>query len=73
MIRRLDNRALLVWALIVVTLLLGYFGRDLSKALDMRWLIKFPSAWIIPFKTYITAAMKWLVEDAAIGDRKSNV
>lgn len=67
MIRRNDNRVFLVWFLIIVTLLLGYFGRDLSKALDMRWLIKFPSAWIIPFKTYISAAMKWLVEEAAIG------
>lgn len=54
-------------ALIVATILLGTYGRDLSKALDMRWLVKFPSAWIIPFKSYISDAMKWLVEDAAIG------
>ncbi|MDA8746953.1 ABC transporter permease subunit [Litoreibacter sp.] len=64
---RLNNQTILVCVLIVATVLMGYFGRDISKALDMRWLIKFPSAWIIPFKTYITAAMKWLVEEAAIG------
>ena len=54
-------------ALIALTIILGTYGRDLSKALDMRWLVKFPSAWVIPFKTYISGAMKWLVEEAAIG------
>ena len=67
MTARFDKRVILVWVLIVATILLGYYGRDLSKALDMRWLIKFPNAWVIPFKTYISSAMKWLVEDAAIG------
>ena len=61
------NQLALICALIVVTILLGQYGRDLSKALDARWLIKFPSAWLIPFKTYISTAMKWLVEEAAIG------
>ncbi|SLN50034.1 Glycine betaine/L-proline transport system permease protein ProW [Roseovarius litorisediminis] len=67
MIRRLDNRALIVCALIVVTIVLGQFGRDLSKALDMRWLVKFPSAWVVSFKDPISAGIKWLVEEAAIG------
>ncbi|MFD1159941.1 ABC transporter permease [Roseovarius aestuarii] len=61
------NQLALICTLIVVTILLGQYGRDLSKALDARWLIKFPSAWLIPFKTYISTAMKWLVEEAAIG------
>ncbi len=60
-------QTLLIFALIVATILLGSYGRDISKALDMRWLVKFPAAWVIPFKTYISAAMKWLVEEAAIG------
>jgi glycine betaine/proline transport system permease protein len=60
-------QTVLVWALIAATLMLGQFGRDLSDALDARWLTKFPAAWQIPFKTYISTAMKWLVEDAAIG------
>ena len=67
MIQRADHRLLLVCALIIATIVLGQYGRDISKALDMRWLIKFPSAWVIPFKTYISAVIKWLVEDAAIG------
>lgn len=67
MIRRPDNRVLIICALIIATILLGYYGRDISRALDMRWLVKFPSAWVIPFKTVISNAMKWLVEEAAIG------
>ncbi|WP_254695023.1 hypothetical protein [Leisingera sp. NJS201] len=55
------------WGLILATILLGWFGRDLAKALDARWLVKWPSGWVIPFKTHISAGMTWLVEDAAIG------
>ena len=58
---------LLLWVLIGLTLMLGFYGNDIAKALDARWLIKFPSAWVIPFKTYISAAMKWLVEEAHLG------
>ena len=57
----------LICALIVITILLGQYGRDLSKALDARWIVKLPSAWLIPFNSYVSTAMKWLVEDAAIG------
>ncbi len=66
MIRLTRNQAVIL-ALVVFTIVLGYFGRDLAKALDARWLTKFPSAWVIPFKTYISSAMTWLIEDAAIG------
>ena len=65
--RRLTYRAGLLWGLIGVTVVLGIYGRDIAQALDMRWLVKYPSAWVIPFKSYISAAMKWLVEDAHIG------
>lgn len=67
MIRGIERRSLIMLGLVVFTILLGHFGQDLTKALDARWLIKFPSAWIIPFKTYISATMTWLIEDAAIG------
>ena len=67
MTRRLSPALVITLTLVVITIVLGTYGRDLSKALDARWLVKFPSAWIIPFKTYISAAMKWLVEEAAIG------
>ncbi|MEX0305241.1 MAG: ABC transporter permease, partial [Leisingera sp.] len=65
--QRLSTQALVAWALVLATLLLGQFGRDLAKALDARWLIKVPSSWVIPFKTYISSGMTWLVEEAAIG------
>lgn len=64
---RINKGTATVWGLIVVTLLLGWFGRDIAKELDMRWLVKFPSAWVIPVKSQISAAMQWLVEEAAIG------
>ncbi len=64
---RLSRSQFAILALVLVTIVLGYFGRDLGKALDARWLTKFPSAWVIPFKTYISLAMTWLIEDAAIG------
>lgn len=64
---RMEMRSLITPGLIVLTVILGTYGRDLAKWLDARWLIKVPSAWIIKFNTYISAGMKWLVEDAAIG------
>ncbi|MFY2823873.1 ABC transporter permease [Ruegeria sp. MALMAid1280] len=64
---RLSRSQFTILALVLVTIVLGYYGRDLGKALDARWLTKFPSAWVIPFKTYISSAMTWLIEDAAIG------
>lgn len=64
---RLSRSQITILSLVLITILLGWFGRDLGKALDARWLTKFPSAWVIPFKTYISSAMTWLIEDAAIG------
>ncbi|WP_120634649.1 proline/glycine betaine ABC transporter permease [Ruegeria sp. EL01] len=64
---RLTRNQVVILTLVIFTILLGYFGRDLSKSLDARWLTKFPLAWVIPFKTYISSAMAWLIEDAAIG------
>lgn len=67
MISRFSKPAIITWGLVTVTLVLGHYGRDLSKLLDARWLIKFPSAWLVPFKTHISSAMTWLVEEASIG------
>jgi glycine betaine/proline transport system permease protein len=63
----LTRNQTVILGLVIFTILLGYFGRDLSKTLDARWLTQFPSAWVIPFKTYISSAMAWLIEDAAVG------
>ena len=64
---RLSRSQLVILLLVGLTILLGYFGSNLGKALDARWITKFPSAWVVPFKTYISSAMSWLIEDAAIG------
>ncbi|MGJ8616075.1 MAG: ABC transporter permease [Sulfitobacter sp.] len=64
---RLKHDRMMLWFLLAITLVLGLYGRELAQALDMRWLHKYPSAWVFQFKTYITAAMKWLVEDAHLG------
>ena len=73
MITQRRTQLILICALIVITIILGQYGRDLSKALDARWLTKYPSAWQIPFKDYISASMKWLVEDAAIGHQEKTL
>ncbi|UWQ75866.1 hypothetical protein [Leisingera sp. M658] len=39
---RLPAQAATAWGLVLATILLGWFGRDLAKALDARWLIKWP-------------------------------
>ena len=67
MTMRLTRQGVIAWGLVLVTILLGWFGRDLDKALDARWLFKVPPSWDIPFNTYISAAMTWLMEEAAIG------
>ncbi|WP_120499166.1 proline/glycine betaine ABC transporter permease [Roseovarius sp. EL26] len=64
---RMNRSALITWGLVAFTIILGVYGRDLAKDLDARWLVKFPSAWVVPFKTYISDGMRWLIEDAAIG------
>ncbi|WP_025897099.1 ABC transporter permease [Sneathiella glossodoripedis] len=53
--------------LLLVSWVLSTYGRDLAKAVDAKWLIKFPAAWRIPMKGEISAAMSWLVEDAHFG------
>ncbi len=51
----------------LVTFALSQTSRDLSKALDARWLVKVPRELRIPMKGEISAFMKWLVEDAHFG------
>jgi len=62
------SRSTIFWiTLFVVTYILSLYGKDLSKALDMKWLVKYPKAWMWPLKNSISDAMKWLVEDATFG------
>jgi glycine betaine/proline transport system permease protein len=42
-------------------------GRDLAGEIGVTWLVDYPAAWRLPLKTQISAAMKWLVEEANFG------
>lgn len=55
------------WGLFAVTWILSTYSRDLSKALEARWIIKYPAGWRLPLKRDISDAMKWLVEEASFG------
>ncbi|MFK8035435.1 MAG: ABC transporter permease [Hyphomicrobiales bacterium] len=54
-------------ALFVGTWILSTYSRDVSKLLEAKWIIKYPAAWRLSLKNDITAAMKWLVEEADFG------
>ena len=55
------------FAVLIGTVLLSNYGRDLSKAWDARWMVRYPSGWKLPIASEISAAMKWLVEEASFG------
>ena len=56
------------WALLFgITLALSWSSKALVQATGWGWITKFPRAWEVPFDKAISAAMTWLVEDAAIG------
>jgi len=62
------RKSTLVWlALFGVTWLLATYSKDWAAAADMKWLNKYPNAWVFPLKDYVSAMMKWLVEDAGFG------
>jgi glycine betaine/proline transport system permease protein len=53
--------------LFAATWMVSTYGRDAARAIDARWLVKYPAAWRLPLKAEISAAMKWLVEEANFG------
>jgi glycine betaine/proline transport system permease protein len=58
----------LFWlGLFAATWVVSTYGRDVARALDARWMVKYPAAWRLPLKAEISSAMKWLVEDASFG------
>jgi glycine betaine/proline transport system permease protein len=58
----------LFWgAVLLLTWLLARNGQDWAVAAGQDWLVEYPSAWVLPLSGYISAAMKWLVEDANFG------
>ena len=66
--RRLTTpSALFWWVLLALTWVLSTYSFQLYKALDARWIIRFPKGWQLNFEGWISAAMKWLLEDASFG------
>ena len=53
--------------LFAVTWVLSTYSFALYKAFDARWIIRFPKAWELQLDGWISAAMKWLVEEASFG------
>ncbi len=53
--------------LFFITWALSTYSFSIYKALDARWIIRFPKKWEMPLADYISNAMKWLVEDASFG------
>ena len=47
-----------------VTWVLSSFSFQLYKALDARWIIRFPKKWELPLEDWISDFLDWLVESA---------
>ncbi|MEM7042149.1 MAG: ABC transporter permease subunit, partial [Pseudomonadota bacterium] len=65
--RRFGPDALFWWMLLLITWALSTWSFDLYKALDARWIIKYPAAWRLPMEANVTAAIHWLMEEASFG------
>ena len=66
--RILARRTLPVWAaLLAATWLLARYGAGWAEALGLGWAMQYPEGWVVPVKDWISAAMKWLVEEATFG------
>lgn len=62
------SRTIWVFAtLLLITLALARFSAGWAEALGQPWIMDYPTAWVIPLKDYVSAAMTWLVEDATFG------
>jgi glycine betaine/proline transport system permease protein len=58
----------MIWpGLFALTWLLAMFGKGWLEATGLGWAMQYPDAWVIPLKDSISAAMKWLVEEASFG------
>lgn len=65
---RLTRWTSLFWlGLFAITWALSTWSFDLYKALDARWIIRFPKKFELPLDKWISDAMSWLVEDATFG------
>ncbi|MBN9673885.1 ABC transporter permease [Roseibium aggregatum] len=53
--------------LFAVTWVLSTWSFALYKALDARWIIRFPKAYELPLEGWISDAINWLVDDLSFG------
>lgn len=57
----------LFWGgILIATWLFSRYAFDIYRALDARWIIRFPAAWQPDFEGRITGFMDWLLQDAHI-------
>ncbi len=64
-LRRILKAPSTFWiAALLVTWALSTWSFPLYKALDARWIIRFPSQFEIPLDVWLTALFKWLQNDA---------
>ena len=60
------GRGGLFWlGLFAATWALSAYSFQIYKALDARWVIRFPSGWQLPLERRISGFLDWLVEDAS--------
>ncbi|WP_306143947.1 proline/glycine betaine ABC transporter permease [Roseibium sp. MMSF_3412] len=65
MIARAAKSGWLFWgALFAATWLLSTYSFQLYKALDARWIVRYPKGWEFPLEDHISAFLDWLVESA---------
>src|SRR5690606_15026511 len=58
-----------VWAILLTATFLIFFSDGLQKSLEeiAPWAFKYPRAWVIPLRDWISAFMKWLINDLDFG------
>ncbi|WP_228408748.1 ABC transporter permease [Profundibacter amoris] len=64
---RVSPKSMIWLGLFALTWLLATFGKGWLEAAGLDWAMQYPDAWVIPLKDSISAAMKWLVEEATFG------
>ncbi len=61
------NRLTLALALVLASWALARWGAGWLAAAGLGWAMEYPRGWVVPLADWISAAMKWLIEEAGIG------
>ena len=64
---RQKNINVVVIFLFILTLLISLFSSNILENYGFSWALKLPQSFNIPFKVYITSAIKWLIDSATFG------